>query len=221
MIKAVIFDMDGLLINSEPVWFRARNELFKNYKFEWTWNDQKQTMGVSTKAWVEYMYNRIEKVLSREELLKGVTDRMKLYYTNGEIELMPGANDALIFAKENFKVGLASGSYKELLYSAVKVNKWEIMFDEILSSDDLERGKPHPDVYLEVIKRLGVEAHECIVLEDSRDGIRAGVAAGTKVIAVPSKEVLVPQEVLDSAYASIDSLNDFPEIVNKLKKQLS
>ncbi len=218
MIKAVIFDMDGLLINSEPVWFRARNELFKNYKFEWTWNDQKQTMGVSTKAWVEYMYNRIEKVLSREELLKGVTDRMKLYYTNGEIELMPGANDALIFAKENFKVGLASGSYKELLYSAVKVNKWEIMFDEILSSDDLERGKPHPDVYLEVIKRLGVEAHECIVLEDSRDGIRAGVAAGTKVIAVPSKEVLVPQEVLDSAYASIDSLNDFPQIVNKLKE---
>ncbi len=82
----------------------------------------------------------------------------------------------------------------------------------------MERGKPNPDIYLEVAKRLDVLPEECIVLEDSRDGIKAGVAAGTKVITVPSKDVPVPQEVLDSAYAVIDSLNDFPQIANELNK---
>ena len=180
MIKAVIFDMDGLLINSEPVWYRARTQLFKSINFEWTWDNQKQTMGSSTQAWVDYMYNLVNESLTKEEILNGVIDKMKLYYRKGEIDIMPGANEALIFAKENFKVGLASGSYKDLLYSAVKVNKWESIFDEILSSDDMKRGKPHPDIYQEVIKRLGVKPSECVVLEDSSDGIKAGVAAGAK-----------------------------------------
>lgn len=216
MIKAIIFDMDGLLINSEPVWFRARKDLLKNKAIEWTWDNQTQTMGLSTKDWLEYMFSQTKGLFTREEILTGIVDRMKKYYLNGEVDIMPGANEALKFAKENLKVGLASGSYKELLYSIVEVNNWKANFDEILSSDDMERGKPNPDIYLEVVKRLGVLPEECIVLEDSRDGIKAGVAAGTKVIAVPSKEVKVPQDVLDSAFAVIDSLNDFPQIVNKL-----
>lgn len=218
MIRAIIFDMDGLLINSEPVWFRARKDLLKNKAIEWTWDNQTQTMGLSTKDWLEYMFSQTKGMFTKEEILTGIIDRMKKYYLNGEVDIMPGANEALKFAKENFKVGLASGSYKEILYSVVQVNKWEKYFDEILSSDDMERGKPNPDIYLEVAKRLGVQPEECIVLEDSRDGIKAGVAAGTKVIAVPSKEVKVPQEVLDSAFAVIDTLNDFPQIVNKLNK---
>lgn len=218
MIKAVIFDMDGLLIDSEPVWFRAKEDLLKEINYKWTWEDQKNSMGVSTETWVNYVYNFADQKFTKEEVLHGITDRMKTYYKNGEIDLMPGANEALQFSKNNFKVGLASGSYKDLLYGAVKSNNWESIFEEILSSDDMERGKPQPDIYLEVMKRLGVLPEECIVLEDSRDGIKAGVAAGAKVITVPSKDVPVPQEVLDSAYAVIDSLNDFPQIVNELNK---
>lgn len=218
MIKAVIFDMDGLLIDSEPVWFRAKEDLLKEINYKWTWEDQKNSMGVSTETWVNYVYNFADQKFTKEEVLHGITDRMKTYYKNGEIDLMPGANEALQFAKNNFKVGLASGSYKDLLYGAVKSNNWESIFEEILSSDDMERGKPQPDIYLEVMKRLGVLPEECIVLEDSRDGIKAGVAAGAKVITVPSKDVPVPPEVLDSAYAVIDSLNDFSQIVNELNK---
>lgn len=216
MIKAIIFDMDGLLINSEPVWFRARKDLLKNKKIDWTWDNQTQTMGLSTKDWLEYMFSQAKGMFTKEEILTGIIDRMKKYYLNGEVDIMPGANEALKFAKDNFKVGLASGSYKEILYSVVKVNNWVANFDEILSSDDMERGKPNPDIYLEVARRLGVQPEECIVLEDSRDGIKAGVAAGAKVIAVPSKEVKVPQEVLDSAFAVVDTLNDFPQMANKL-----
>lgn len=219
MIKAIIFDMDGLLIDSEPVWFRAKEELLKEINYKWTWEDQKNSMGVSTETWVNYVYNLADQKFTKEEVLHGITDRMKQYYRNGEIDLMPGANEALEYSKNNFKVGLASGSYKDLLYGAVKSNNWESIFEEILSSDDMERGKPHPDIYLEVMKRLNVLPEECIVLEDSRDGIKAGVAAGAKVITVPSKDVPVPQKVLDSAFAVIDSLNDFPQIVNKLNKQ--
>lgn len=219
MIKAIIFDMDGLLIDSEPVWFRAKEELLKEINYKWTWEDQKNSMGVSTETWVNYVYNLADQKFTKEEVLHGITDRMKQYYRNGEIDLMPGANEALEYSKNNFKVGLASGSYKDLLYGAVKSNNWESIFEEILSSDDMERGKPHPDIYLEVMKRLNVLPEECIVLEDSRDGIKAGVAAGAKVITVPSKDVTVPQKVLDSAFAVIDSLNDFPQIVNKLNKQ--
>lgn len=213
MIKAIIFDMDGLLIDSEPVWFRARKELLGNLNLEWTWDLQRKTLGVSTKDWVEQLYNIVSGAMTRNELQKGVTDRMLKYYANGEVDVMPGADAALKYAKDNFKVGLASGSYKELLYSAVKVKNWASIFDEILSSDDMERGKPHPDVYLETAKRLGVLPEECVVLEDSANGIKAGVAAGTKVITVPSKDIQVPQEVLDTAYAVIDSLNEFPNIV--------
>lgn len=216
MIKAIIFDMDGLLINSEPVWFRARKDLLKNKEIDWTWDNQTQTMGLSTKDWLEYMFSQAKGMFTKEEILTGIIDRMKKYYLNGEVDIMHGANEALKFAKDNFKVGLASGSYKEILYSVVKVNNWVANFDEILSSDDMERGKPNPDIYLEVARRLGVQPEECIVLEDSRDGIKAGVAAGAKVIAVPSKEVKVPQEVLDSAFAVIDTLNDFPQMANKL-----
>ncbi|MCW8848361.1 MAG: HAD family phosphatase [Melioribacteraceae bacterium] len=216
MIKAVIFDMDGLLIDSEPVWFRARTEFLKEAGLTWTWEHQKNSMGISTKAWVEYIYNFANQKLSKEEVLDGIVSRMKQYYANGEIDIMPGANEALNYSKENFKVGLASGSYKELLYSAVKLNNWEKTFDEILSGDDIERGKPEPDIYLNVMERLGVMPSESIVLEDSRDGIKAGVAACANVIAVPGRDIPVPQEVLDSAFAVINTLNDFPKIVNKL-----
>lgn len=209
--------MDGLLINSEPVWFKAKKEFLAEINVGWTWEDQEQSMGVSTQTWVNYLYKKAEKKLSKKEILNGVIEKMKLYYGRGDIEPMPGAKEALQFAKQKFKVGLASGSYKELLYSAVKVNNWDVFFDDILSSDDLESGKPNPEIYLKVINKLGVSPSETVVLEDSRDGIKAGVAAGANVIAVPGKDVPVPKETLNSAAAVIETLFDFPKTIDKFK----
>ena len=132
MIKAVIFDMDGLLINSEPLWLRAKVDFMNKLNSEWTHKDQENTMGVSTQTWVDYIHEKIDGQLSKKEVLNEIIDRMKSFYINGELELMPGANLALDFAAKSFKVGLASGSYKDLLYIAVKSNKWENIFNEIL-----------------------------------------------------------------------------------------
>lgn len=216
MIKAIIFDMDGLLINSEPIWFEAKKELMKSINLEWTHEDQTVTMGVPTNFWIDYLYTKVNGVMTKEELLYGVTDRMKSFYKNGKIQLMPGAKEALELAKGKYKVGLATGSYKELMEISLEVNNWKNIFDVILSSDDLERGKPHPDIYIEILKRLNVEPKESVVLEDSRDGVISGVSAGANVIAVPSKEVQIPNDVLDSAAYVINSLHEFPNVLEKL-----
>ena len=212
-IKAIIFDMDGLLIDSEPVWFNARKIFCKQLNIEWTWDHQRDTMGVSTAAWVKYMRTLLGEQYSNETILNGVVDKMTEAYKSGGIEMMPGADEAIKFCYGKYKIGIASGSYKVLLHTAIEANDWNKYLNEILSSDDMQRGKPHPDVYLETAKRLNVKPEECIVLEDSRDGIRAGVAAGANVIAVPSKEIVVPQEVLETAYKVIDSLHELPEIL--------
>ena len=123
MIKAIIFDMDGLLINSEPLWLRAKVDFMKELDSEWTNKDQENTMGVSTQTWVDYIYKKMDGSVSKDEILNGIIDRMKFYYGNGEIEPMPGAEEALHFAKNNYRVGLASGSYKDLLSIAVIINK--------------------------------------------------------------------------------------------------
>ncbi len=98
---------------------------------------------------------------------------------------------------------------------------WMNYFDEILSSDDLKKGKPAPDVYLEILNRLKVSPEESIVLEDSKDGIIAGVAAGSNVIAVPAKEYPVPEDVLKSAKRVIGSLSEAADNIISIEKELS
>lgn len=209
MIKAVIFDFDGLLIDSELAWFKARKSLLNKYGLDWTIDDQKQNLGVSTKSWVNYLNDKLEGRLTPDEILNKVISKMKELYKNGEVDSKPGADEALKYCKENnFIMGLASGSYKELLFIALKSKKWEDYFDEILSSDDLKKGKPAPDIYIEILKRLKVKPQDSIVLEDSKDGIKAGVAAKTNVVAVPAKDYPVPEEILDSAKRTIKSLKE-------------
>jgi HAD superfamily hydrolase (TIGR01509 family) len=221
MIKAIIFDFDGLLIDSEPVWFKARKAILSEFNLDWTWNDQKNTLGVSTKDWVSYMSSKLGDKLTSEQILNTVISKMREFYTKGEAKSKPGADEALKFCKnKKFIVGLASGSYKDLLLSAIRSKGWEKYFDEILSSDDLKNGKPAPDIYIEILRRLRVKPEESIILEDSRDGIKAGKAAGANVIAVPSTEVQMPEEVLKSANRIILSLIDLPQTIKSIEDEM-
>ncbi len=217
MIKAVIFDLDGLLVDTEPLWFRARVELFQQHGLVWTEADQIKCMGVSTSFWTNLMAERLAGRMSPDEITEDIVDRMVAYYQAGEVELLPGARQALESCQVKYPLGLASGSHKRLVKAAIEGLHWQSLFREVLSSDDVPAGKPAPDVYLEVIRRLGVTPAETAVVEDATSGILAGHAAGAKVIAVPNHHLPPPEDVLAKADLVIDTL----EALDAAFKQLA
>lgn len=216
MIKAVIFDLDGLLVDSEPVWFRVRAEMFKRFSKTWTNDDQKSLMGRNTVAWIDYVEKKLEGRLSRDEIVRETLDGMVRSYQSGEVRVMPGAQIALDYCGKKKLLGLASGSPRILIDAALESNGWKKLFREILSSDEVAKGKPAPDVYLEVMTRLNVKPMESVVVEDSGSGILAGKAAGAKVIAVPNEHLMPAPGALAKADVVIDSLNEVERVLGSL-----
>lgn len=206
MIKTVIFDLDGLLVDSEPVWFRTRCEIFQRFGLVWTEADQKRMMGVSTAAWADYLAEKLQGKMSRDEIINESLSKMAAYYQAGEVRTMLGAQEALEYCAGKYKLGLASGSPRLLINAALNGAKWRHFFSEVISSDEVKRGKPHPEVYLEIMKRMGAAAENTMVIEDSGSGILAGKAAGAKVIAVPNPEMMPAPEALHQADVVIESL---------------
>ena len=206
MITAIIFDLDGLLVDSEPVWFRVISEICQRYGLVWTHADQLKQMGVGTATWAEYIAQKLQGRMSRDEAMNEVLSRMASYYQTGEVRIMPGAREALEHCAENYKIGLASGSPKLLINAALSGADWRRFFSEVVSSDEVDRSKPAPDVYWEAMKRMGVAATETVVVEDSGGGILAGKAAGATVVAIPNPQMMPAPEALRQADAVIDSL---------------
>lgn len=216
MIQAVVFDLDGLLVDSEPMWFRARREIFQRFGLVWTEEDQTKQMGVSTAMWADYLAQKLQGKLSREEIVNESLRKMASYYQTGEVRIMPGAHEALAYSANLYKLGLASGSPKLLINAALSGANWRHFFSEVISSDEVNHGKPAPDVYLAAMKKMGIAAAETAVVEDSGGGILAGKAAGAKVIAVPNPAMMPAPEALRQAEVVIDSLVAFRRAVEAL-----
>ena len=157
MIEAVIFDMDGLLVDSEPAWYRARVDLLERHGKTWTVTDQLAMAGVHTDVWVDSLYDKLEGQLSREQVLDGIIGRMAGYYEGGEVPILPGADEAIAACADRYRVGLASGSPMRLIAACLTGAGWRGSFEALISSDELEHGKPAPDVYLELMRRMGLD----------------------------------------------------------------
>ena len=192
MITCVVFDMDGLLIDSEPVWHQARAELFHAYGLEWTDQDQEHTMGVSTTEWARYMAGRLNNRLTAAQAIEEMISRMEARYREN-LPLMPGATEVISLLGNQYTLGLASGSHPRLIQATLDATEWRKHFSEIVSGDDVNRGKPAPDIFLEITRRLKVPVARTAVFEDSANGILAGCAAGVKVIAVPNTHIRPPE----------------------------
>lgn len=217
-IRAVIFDLDGLLVDSEPVWFKVRTEMFRRFGMLWTDGDQKALMGRNTQSWIDYVYDKLAGRLSKEEITRETLEGMIKSYQDRSLRVMPGADQALDYCSGRFTLGLASGSPQVLIDAALQANGWGTYFSQVLTSDEVSQGKPSPDVYVEVMKRMGVHPSESVVVEDSGSGILAGKAAGAAVIAVPNEHLMPPKETLEAADIVIGSLGLFRSAIERLSR---
>lgn len=207
-IEGVIFDMDGLLIDSEPAWDKARAELAAQYGKPWTTKDHHNVMGVSTLEWTMYMINHFETDMAPEEMQKLVIDQMASMY-NAQIPFFPGAVELVQKVAASYPTGLASGSPRQLIDIVTGYSGFDGCFQVIISADEIGKGKPAPDVYLATAERMGLDPTKCACLEDSGFGILSGKAAGMLVIAVPDERFPPAKELVDQADIVLGSLAEF------------
>ncbi len=208
MIEAIIFDMDGLLIDSEPRWDEARHIMAAEVGVEWNKNDHKAVMGVSTDKWVSYMIERLSLDMPAKEVEETIISTMRDLYSQ-RIPFLDGAEQAVELSSRYFPTGLASGSPQSLIDTVTSAPSLQGKFGVILSGDQFSQGKPSPEIYLAAANALGIEPERCVCLEDSGNGILAGKNAGMKVIAVPDPRFLPSEEKLEKADVILTSLTDF------------
>jgi len=210
MPDAVIFDLDGLLLESEQVWNASKHRLTQERGGTWRPEAQHDMLGMSSTEWSRYMHDELGVLLDPDEISSEVVKRMTESYSE-ELPLLPGADEAVRRVGARWPLGLASSSNREIIDTVVERTGWAELFAVTVSSEEVERGKPAPDVYLETARRLGVAPRRSVAVEDSNAGIRSAVAAGTGVVAVPNREYPPDPEALASADVVLDSLLELDE----------
>ena len=208
MIEAIVFDMDGLLVDSEPLWQRARIEAFGADRLRWTQADQERVMGTSTQEWAEFLTERLDHEYTPEQIIDIVVSQMEAYY-HIHVPVLPGAHSVLEQLNDRYPLGLASGSSYRLINAVLQNTGWDQLFLHVLSADDMPQGKPAPDIYEAITRRLDVLPERTAIFEDSANGILAGYAAGVKVIAVPGEYHRPAEMVLAKANRVLDTLTEF------------
>ena len=206
-IVAVVFDMDGVLVDTEHLWDEVREELTGEWGGRYTPEAQEAMMGMSSHEWSRYLHETVGLRESPETINAEVVRRMLARY---EIELpvVPGAGEAVRrLADDGYRIAVASSSNRELIDAVLRRLELAALFEATVSSEEVGRGKPAPDVYLEAARRLDVPASRCAAVEDSASGIRAAREAGMRVIAYPNRHYPPAADVLASADVVIDSLD--------------
>jgi beta-phosphoglucomutase-like phosphatase (HAD superfamily) len=205
-IQAIVFDMDGVLIDSEPIWNEVRVEFAAACGKPWTEALQRSVMGVSTQTWGEAMRDGLGSPLPVEQVVDEVGRRMIASYRR-HLPLLPGALEAVRLAAGAYPVALASGSMSMLIDHVLDATGLRELIGVVVYGDTIARGKPAPDIYLETARRLGVVPAACVGVEDSANGLRALRAAGMKAIAVPSPGYPLPDAAADLRLSSLEEFS--------------
>ena len=207
MIKAVVFDLDGVLIDSEPVWERVRRDLVAARGGHWAPDAQRKLMGMSTPEWARYLSEDLGVGLPPDEVAALVIDRMAASYRE-RIPLLPGAVEAVRRLAARWPLGLASSAPAVLIDIVLESAGLRSYFAVTMSTEQVPRGKPAPDIYLAVAARLGYAPPDCAAIEDSSNGIRSAAAAGLRVVAIPRPQYPPDPAVLAAASLVLPSLAD-------------
>lgn len=206
-ITTVIFDMDGVLVDSEVYWAQSRVEFAESRGKVWTDDDQRTAMGRSTVGWAQVMQDRLALEMPLDDIITEMKARVIAHYEE-RMPDRPGALSAVRTMAGQYRVALASGSPTDIIQSVMRITGLDQVFEEIVYGDDIPNGKPAPDIYIEALRRLGVSADSAIGIEDSANGIRALKAAGMKAIAAPSPAYPLPDDILQMSDAHIETLEN-------------
>jgi HAD superfamily hydrolase (TIGR01509 family) len=216
-VEAVIFDLDGLLVDSEAVWDDVRKRFVEENDGQWSESAQRDMMGMSSVEWSHYVRDRLGVDMEPEEISTAVADGVVEVYRRN-LPLLPGAVEAVKALTKEWPLGLASSSNRHVIDLVLELAQITENFRATVSSEEVGAGKPAPDVYLEAAKRLGKEAAGCIAIEDSTNGIKSAHAAGMGVIAVPNQDFPPDPEALELADVTLKSLTEVtPELVRQLQ----
>lgn len=207
VIEAVVFDLDGVLIDSEPVWERVRRKFVAERGGRWPDDAQDRMMGMSTAEWSAYLSENFGLRLSPRQVADQVIAAMAAEY-RAHLPLLDGAVDAVRSLAGRWPLAVASSAPKSLIEAVLDASGLRPAFAAAVSSEEVARGKPAPDVYLEATKRLSIEPRACAAVEDSSNGLRSAAAAGLTVIAVPRPEYPPARDALAQARVVLSSLAD-------------
>lgn len=212
-IDTVIFDMDGVLIDSEPLWKAAEIKVFETIGIDFIKVGGEKTVGLRIDEVIDYWY---EKYPWENKTKAQVVDEIMLEMVNGiqaNGEPMKGVIEILEFFKsKGMKIGLASSSYQVLIDTSLEKLRIAHYFDVTLSAQNCTYGKPHPEVYIETAKLLKSEPQNCLVIEDSLNGVIAGKAAKMNVVAVPDGTHTVTEQ-LKVADLRVDNLKELVKVL--------
>jgi len=207
-IEAVIFDMDGVLVDSEVYWDESRVDFARDRGQIWTDEYQRLAMGRSTVGWAAVMQEQLQLAESIDDIIAEMKGRVIARYER-RMPTRPGAIESVHRMKQHFRVGLASGSPTEIIKAVLRITGLDQVFEVMIYGDNIPRGKPAPDIYLEALKQLGVAPEAALGIEDSANGLRSLKAAGMAAVAAPSPGYPLPEDALMLADTHITTLENF------------
>jgi HAD superfamily hydrolase (TIGR01509 family) len=207
VIEAVVFDLDGVIVDSEQVWDEVREAYVRETGGTYTDESARDMMGMSSPEWSRYMADSLHVPGTPEEINAAIVERMLERYGE-EPPLIPGAVEAVRRIAAWVPLAIASSSNRELIDVVLRVSGLSGDFAATVSSEEVPRGKPSPDVYLEAAHRLGADPARCGAVEDSHNGIRSAKAAGMRVVAVPNPHYPPDDESLLLADVVVPAIGD-------------
>lgn len=215
-IAAVVFDMDGVIIDTEEVWDEVRKKLTMETGGTWLPEAQQKMMGMSSPEWSRYMAESLDVPFEPRRINEMVVERLLETYRR-EVPVIEGSVDAVRSIAERWPLAIASSSNRPLIDAVIKILGIEDCFVATVSSEEVDSGKPSPDVYLSAAEKLGVAAEKCAAVEDSSNGLRAAAAAKMSVIAIPNPVYPPAVDALESASVVLESIRQLTaEVVESL-----
>ena len=206
MPEAVLFDQDGVLVDSEGAWDAARRAVVAENGGRWKDEATRAMMGMSSPEWSSYVRDELGVALDPSEISERVVARLLAGYSS-ELPLLPGAVEAVRRVAARWPVGLASSANREVIDAVLAASGLDGVFGATVSGEEVARGKPAPDIYVEAARRLGVDPARSAAVEDSTNGLRSAAAAGMLVVALPNREFPPALDALDLAAIVLDSFD--------------